>query len=76
VVGLEIGGLLGGAVMTETVFNWPGVGTLMLTAILTRDYPVVLAALVLITAMFVLVNLVVDLLCASLDPRITAGRRR
>lgn len=76
VVGLEIGGLLGGAVMTETVFNWPGVGTLLLNAILQRDYPVVLAALILVTALFVVVNLAVDLLCAMLDPRVTASRRR
>jgi peptide/nickel transport system permease protein len=73
IVGLEIGGLLGGAVMTETVFNWPGVGTLMLTSIVQRDYPVVLAALVVVTTLFVVVNLAVDLLCALLDPRIRAS---
>ncbi|MFN8636129.1 MAG: ABC transporter permease [Chloroflexota bacterium] len=73
VMGLEIGGLLGGAVMTETVFNWPGVGSLMLTSIVQRDYPVVLAALVVVTALFVAVNLAVDLLCALLDPRVRAS---
>ena len=75
VMGLEIGGLLGGAVMTETVFNWPGVGSLMLTSIVQRDYPVVLAALVVVTTLFVVVNLLVDLLCALLDPRIRAAGR-
>jgi peptide/nickel transport system permease protein len=70
VLGLQIGGLLGGAVMTETVFAWPGVGTLVLESILKRDYPVVLAALIMVASGFVLINLVVDLLYAYLDPRV------
>lgn len=69
VMGLEMGSLLGGAVMTETVFSWPGVGSLMLVSIQTRDYPVVMAALVMVTALFVVVNLIVDMACAFLDPR-------
>jgi ABC-type dipeptide/oligopeptide/nickel transport system permease component len=75
VVGLQVGGLLGGAVMTEAVFAWPGVGTLVLESILKRDYPVVLAALIMVATAFVLINLVVDLLYGYLDPRVRAGRR-
>jgi ABC-type dipeptide/oligopeptide/nickel transport system permease component len=74
VVGLQFGGLLGGAVMTETVFAWPGVGTLVLDSILKRDYPVVLAALMLVAGGFVLINLVVDLLYSYLDPRVRLGQ--
>jgi ABC-type dipeptide/oligopeptide/nickel transport system permease component len=70
VLGLQIGGLLGGAVMTETVFAWPGVGTLVLESILKRDYPVVLAALILVACGFVLINLIVDVLYCYLDPRV------
>jgi ABC-type dipeptide/oligopeptide/nickel transport system permease component len=74
VVGLQVGGLLGGAVMTEAVFAWPGVGTLVLESILKRDYPVVLAALIMVATAFVLINLLVDLLYGYLDPRARAGR--
>ena len=70
VLGLQFGGLLGGAVMTETVFAWPGVGTLILDAILKKDFPVVLAGVVVVAVGFILVNLVLDLLYAVLDPRI------
>ena len=62
VVGLQFGQLLAGAVLTETVFSWPGVGRLLVTSILARDYPVVQTSLVLIAAFFVLVNLAVDVL--------------
>lgn len=70
VIGLEIGGLLGGAVITETIFNWPGLGTLAITAINTRDYPMVQGVVLLATVTFVLVNLFVDLIYGFLDPRI------
>ncbi|MBI4494337.1 MAG: ABC transporter permease [Chloroflexi bacterium] len=70
VIGLQIGSLLGGAVMTETVFAWPGIGTLVLDSILKRDYPVVLAALIMVAAGFVLINLLIDVLYAYLDPRV------
>ncbi len=70
VIGLQFGGLLGGAVMTETVFAWPGVGTMILDAILKKDYPVVLAGVTVVAAGFVVVNLVLDLLYSVLDPRI------
>lgn len=70
VVGLSVGGLLSGAVLTETVFALPGVGTQLVSAILARDYPVVQAFTVVIAVIFVLVNLVVDLSYSYLDPRI------
>ncbi len=70
VIGLQFGGLLGGAVMTETVFAWPGVGTMILDAILKKDYPVVLAGVTVVAVGFVGVNLVLDLLYSVLDPRI------
>jgi peptide/nickel transport system permease protein len=70
IVGLSFGGLMSGAVLTETVFALPGVGTQLVSAILARDYPVVQAFTVVIAVMFVLVNLVVDLSYAYLDPRI------
>ncbi len=69
-VGLQLGGLLGGAVITETVFAWPGVGLLMIEAIQQRDYPVVQAAVLCISVTYVLINLITDLLYAWLDPRI------
>ena len=70
VLGLQFGGLLGGAVMTETVFAWPGVGTLILDAILKKDFPVVLAGVMIVAFGFVVVNLALDLLYTVLDPRI------
>jgi peptide/nickel transport system permease protein len=70
VVGLSVGGLLSGAVLTETVFALPGVGTQLVSAIFARDYPVVQAFTVVIAVIFVLVNLVVDLSYSYLDPRI------
>jgi len=70
VVGVQAGYLLGGAVLTETVFAWPGVGTLMVQGILARDFPLVQGCVLVIALAFVLVNLAVDLLYASLDPRI------
>jgi ABC-type dipeptide/oligopeptide/nickel transport system permease component len=70
VVGLQYGFLLGGAVVTETIFAWPGVGRLAMTAILQRDYPVVQGCVLMVAALFVLINVVVDLLYGWLDPRI------
>lgn len=70
VVGLQFGYMLAGAVLTESVFAWPGVGRLLVTSILSRDYPVVQATLVMVALTFVLVNLAVDVLYAYLDPRI------
>ena len=70
VVGLQLGLLLSGAVLTETIYALPGLGRLMVDSILNRDYPVVQAAAVFIAVVFVLVNLVVDIAYAVLDPRI------
>ncbi len=70
IVGIELGTLLGGAVITETIFAWPGVGRLSVQAIYNRDYPVVQAAVFLLASTFVLVNLVVDVVYTYLDPRI------
>lgn len=70
IVGIEMGTLLGGSVITETIFAWPGVGRLSVQAIYNRDYPVVQAAVFLLSTTFVLVNLVVDFLYTYLDPRI------
>jgi peptide/nickel transport system permease protein len=70
VIGVQAGYLLGGAVLTETVFAWPGVGTLMVQGILARDFPLVQGCVLVIALSFVLINLGVDLLYAWLDPRI------
>jgi len=70
VVGVQAGYLLGGAVLTETVFAWPGVGTLMVQGILARDFPLVQGCVLVVALSFVLVNLAVDLLYAWFDPRI------
>ena len=70
VVGLQLGGLLGGAVIIEQVFAWPGVGRLAVTAITSRDYPIIQAAVLLVSCVFVVVNLLVDIGYAFLDPRI------
>lgn len=70
VVGLQFGTLLSGAVLTESVFAWPGVGRLLVDAVLARDYPVIQGAVLLIATMFVLLNVVVDMAYAVLDPRI------
>ena len=70
IVGLELGTLLGGAVITETIFAWPGVGRLSVQAIYNRDYPLVQASVFVLASIFVLVNLAVDLVYTYLDPRI------
>jgi peptide/nickel transport system permease protein len=73
-IGLQLGALLGGAVVTETVFAWPGVGTLILDAILRKDYPVLLAAVELVAAAFIVINMSLDLLYGYLDPRLRLAR--
>jgi ABC-type dipeptide/oligopeptide/nickel transport system permease component len=70
VIGLQFGYILGGAVVIETVFTWPGVGLFTVQAITNRDYPVVQAAVMILATAVVSINLVVDLLYAYLDPRI------
>lgn len=73
IVALQFGAMLGGSIVTETVFSWPGIGQIIVTAILNRDYPVVQAAVFLIAIMFVLINLVVDLLYVVINPKINEG---
>jgi peptide/nickel transport system permease protein len=75
VVGLEVGSLLGGAILTEQVFSWPGIGSLTVEAITNRDFPLVQAAVLLFAATFVVVNLLVDVSYTFLDPRVRAGHR-
>lgn len=70
IVALELGTILGGAVITETIFSWPGVGRLMVQSIYDRDFPVVQAGVFLIAVMFVVLNLLVDVFYAYMDPRI------
>ena len=70
IVGIELGTLLGGSVITETIFAWPGVGRLSVQAIFNRDYPVVQSAVFLLASTFVIVNLLVDVVYTYLDPRI------
>ncbi|PYM20368.1 MAG: ABC transporter permease [Candidatus Rokuibacteriota bacterium] len=74
IVGIELGTLLGGSVITETIFAWPGVGRLSVQAIYNRDYPVVQASVFLLATTFVVVNLLVDLIYTYLDPRIRLTR--
>jgi len=75
VMGLQFGTLLGGAVLVETVFSWPGIGRLMVESILRRDYPVVQGAVLLLAVTFVMINLLVDVIYAFLDPRISYGSK-
>lgn len=70
VIGLQLGSLLGGAVLTETVFSWPGIGNYIVDSILKSDIPVVQGAVIMMAIIFVLVNLFVDVLYAFIDPRI------
>ena len=72
-LGLQIGTLLGGAVITESIFAWPGMGKLVVDAIFFRDFPVVQTVLILSATIFVVINLVIDLLYTVLDPRIRYG---
>jgi peptide/nickel transport system permease protein len=71
IIGLQMGMLLGGAVLTETIFSWPGVGQYIYIAISNRDYPVIQSGILVVATIFVLINLLVDILYAVIDPRIT-----
>jgi dipeptide transport system permease protein len=74
VIGLQVGTLMGGAILTETIFSWPGVASWLVHAIFSRDYPVVQGGVLLIAAIIILVNLTVDLLYGVLNPRIRHRR--
>jgi ABC-type dipeptide/oligopeptide/nickel transport system permease component len=73
VVGLQVGILLSGAILTETIFSWPGIGRWLVEAIYARDYPIVQGVTLFIAIIFVLTNLTVDVLYAWADPRIKFG---
>jgi peptide/nickel transport system permease protein len=73
IVGLQAGGLLSGAIITETIFSWPGIGKLLIDAIRTRDFPKVQAAVIVIALGYVAINLITDLLYAAADPRVRFG---
>lgn len=70
VIGLQFGTLLGGAVLTETVFAWPGIGRLLVDSIVARDYPMVQGIIFVFAAMFIVVNVITDLLYTVVDPRV------
>jgi peptide/nickel transport system permease protein len=70
IAGINLGLLLGGTVVTETVFSWPGVGRLIVQSVSQRDYPVIIAGVFVVCLIFMVVNLIVDLLYAYLDPRV------
>ncbi len=72
-IGLQIGFLLGGAVVTETVFSWPGVGRLAVGAILSSDFPMAQGTIIVLSSGFIVINLLVDVLYAALDPRMRAA---
>jgi peptide/nickel transport system permease protein len=74
IIGLNLGALVGGAVVVETVFAWPGIGRLLVTAVTSRDLAVVQALVLLVAVTMVAANLAVDLLYGLLDPRIRAAR--
>ena len=70
VIGLQFGSLLSGSILTETVFAWPGIGSYSVECILRSDFPVIQAVVLIIAVIFVVMNLLVDLLYAALDPRV------
>ena len=74
VVGLEFGALISGSIIVESVFSWPGIGQLLLAGITARDYPLITGLVLVYTCLFIVVNLLVDVLYAAADPRIRIGR--
>ena len=75
-VGLQFGFSLGGAVLVETVFAWPGIGSLLVEAIRVKNTPIVLAIVVILATLFSIINLAIDILYAFFDPRIKTEYRR
>ena len=74
IAGLQIGGIIAFSIVTETVFQWPGMGLLFIQAVQNADIPIMGAYLMLISVLFVLINLIVDLLYYAVDPRLRTGR--
>ena len=73
VIGLQFGSLLGGTVLIETVFSWPGIGRLLVESILARDYPVIQGSILVFALLFIIINLIVDLLYGLIDPKVRYG---
>ena len=73
ILGIQAGRLLGGTVVIEQVFGWPGIGSLVVRAISQRDYPLIQGSVVFLALLFVLINLIVDILYLYLDPRLRRG---
>jgi peptide/nickel transport system permease protein len=73
VVGLELGTLLSGSIIIETVFAWPGTGSLLISAISSRDYPLVIGTILTYTLAFVFINFIIDIIYPLVDPRIRLG---
>ena len=73
-IGLSVSGLLAGAVLTETIFSWPGVGKWLIDSISRRDYPALQGGVLLVSATVIVVNLIVDLVYGAIDPRVRHGR--
>ena len=74
-IGLDLGALMGGAILTETIFSWPGIGRVIYLAVLQRDAPVVIGGTLILVLVFVFINLIVDIVYAILDPRIRYHKR-
>jgi dipeptide transport system permease protein len=74
VIGLQVGQLFSGAILTETIFAWPGIGKWLIDSIARRDYPAVQGGVLLVAVMVMVVNLIVDLLYGLINPRIRHGR--
>jgi peptide/nickel transport system permease protein len=74
VIGTDFGSYLSGAVLTESIFGWPGIGRLALEAILKRDFPIIQGTVLFMAIMFIFVNLIVDILYGFIDPRIRAEK--
>ena len=75
IVGLQLGGLISGAVVTERIFGLPGFGKLTLDAVFTRDYPVIQAVVLMVTMVYIMINLAIDVLYSLINPRIRVGGR-
>ena len=74
-IGMDFGAMLAGAILTETVFNWPGVGQMTYVAITQRDWPIVMGSITVIVIVVMIINLIVDVSYAFLDPRIRLGNK-
>jgi len=76
IIGLQVGYMFGGAILTETVFAWPGLGRLMMRALSTRDYPLIMGMFIVITAIVIIANLLTDISYAVLDPRVRYSKKK